>query len=320
VYRTEAAGGPDANQKEVLVKRLFSPAILIPIAFFATATARLCAQETTPERINVTWSDPSRPGLLKVNLFNVGAVTVKTHNRPDVIIEAKQGEEPRFGPRGNRGERGARGGRGGRGDNAASEAAADGLKRIGGPTAGGLSIEESNNVMNVSSSPFGRCCMDYEILVPAKTNLNLSTMTGSGITVDGVEGEIEVTNMNGPLNLTNVAGSVVASSMNGKVTASLRQVAANKMMSFASMNGDIDVTLPASTKANLQMRTNGGEIYSNFDFQPRPAAKPIPQDSRQQGGNFHVDFDTVTSGVINGGGTEFDLRSFQGNIYIRKGK
>jgi len=305
------------------MNKLFS-IVLMTSAVFSAASLR--AQETNPDRTTVTWSDPSRPGLLKVNVFN-GGITVRTHNRPDVIIETKAApdETPAGrGARGARGERTGRGVRGARGEReqrAETEAAAAGLKRIGGTTAGGLSVEESNNVMSVSSSPFGRdCCANYEILVPVRTNLNLTTLSASTITVEGVEGEIEVTNMNGALNLTNVAGSVVANSMNGKVTASLRQVAADKMMSFASMNGDVDVTLPANTKANLQMHTNGGEIFSDFDVQLRPATRPASQDNRKQGGNFRIDFESVTNGVINGGGANFELRTFQGNIYIRKRK
>jgi hypothetical protein len=293
-------------------------ALLIPVSFRA---------QENPDRVTVTWSDPSRPGLLKVNVFN-GGVSVRTHNRPDVIIESKPaaaenpaGRGARGQARGERVARGARGGRGERQGRAEAEAAAAGLKRIGGTTAGGLSVDESNNVISLSSSPFNpSCCMNYEIFVPVRTNLNLTTMAGAVLSVEGVEGEIEVTNMNGALNLTNVAGSVVANSMNGKVTATLRQTAADKMMSFASMNGDVDVTLPANAKANLQMRTNGGEIFSDFDVQLRPATRNAPQDNRKQGGAFHVDFDSITNGVINGGGPNVELRTFQGNIYIRKGK
>jgi hypothetical protein len=300
------------------VRRLLSTVILIAVANCTTPLLR--AQESNPERVTVTWSDPSRPGQLKVDLFN-GSITVKTHNRPDVIIEAKPAADGNPTARGNIGNRGARDNRGARGDGGPTEAATAGLKRIGGTTTAGVTIEESNNVMSISSSPFpAQCCTSYEILVPAKTNLNLTSLTGGPITVEGVEGEIEATNMNGPLNFNNIAGSVVANSMNGKVTASLRQVAANKMMSFASMNGDIDVTLPPNTKANLQMHTNLGEIYSDFDVQLRPAPRPTPQDNRKQGGNFKVEFDNVTNGVINGGGPEFDLRTFHGTIYIRKGK
>ena len=35
-------------------------------------------------------------------------------------------------------------------------------------------------------------------------------------------------------------------------------------MSFSSLNGTVDVTLPSDVKAKLMMKTNNGEIWSDF--------------------------------------------------------
>src|SRR5205814_7416715 len=177
------------------------------------------------------------------------------------------------------------------------------------------------NVMTIGSSVFANRGSNLEIEVPAKTNLNLHTVNGGDINVDDVDGEIEVNNTNGSVYLNNVSGSVVANALNGKLMVSLRQVTPNKAMSFTSMNGTVDVTFPASTKSNLKMRTDNGEIYSDFDVQLRPSdSKPAVEDTRRQGGRYRIQIDKSMSGVINGGGPEFDLRTFNGNIYIRKGK
>ncbi len=282
--------------------------VIVLLVLFMTADAVFHAQTANPERLTVTWSDPSRPGLLKVNVFN-GGITVRTYNGRDVIIESRTVERTD-----SRGRPRTRSGR------TAPEAETAGLRRLD-QSVSGLTVEEENNVMEIGTSVFNQsCCTELEIQVPARTNLNLTSMNGGSIIVEGAEGDIEVTNMNGAVSLTNVAGSVVAHSMNGKVTASLRQVTANKQMAFTSMNGAIDVTLPSNTKANLQMRTNHGEIYTDFEVQMRPSSKPTVQDTRKQGGRFQLEIDSTMSGAINGGGPEFDLRTFNGNIYIRKGK
>ena len=49
--------------------------------------------------------------------------------------------------------------------------------------------------------------------------------------------------------------------------ATLAQVTPNREMAFTSLNGTVDVTLPAATKANLRLRSSNGEIYSDFDVQ-----------------------------------------------------
>ena len=92
-------------------------------------------------------------------------------------------------------------------------------------------------------------------------------------------------------------------------------------MAFSSLNGNIDLTFHANTKANLKMRTDNGDVYSDFDIQRRPSdRKPAVDDNRKQGGPYRIEIDKSVNGTINGGGPDFDLRTLNGNIYIRKGK
>jgi hypothetical protein len=42
-------------------------------------------------------------------------------------------------------------------------------------------------------------------------------------------------------------------------------------------------------------------------------------DARQSGGRYRVEIDRSLYGTINGGGPEFELRSFNGNVYLRRG-
>ena len=116
------------------------------------AGAQTQAQDTNPDHVTVTWSDPSRPGLLKINLLS-GGISVKTHSGPEVIIDAK-----------------SRGGGPGR---RRAPAESGGLRRID-LGANDLVVEESDNVMSVSTSIFRD--VDLEIQVPLKTNLNLNIM------------------------------------------------------------------------------------------------------------------------------------------------
>ena len=106
---------------------------------------------------------------------------------------------------------------------------------------------------------------DLTIETPVNTNLQLKTMNGSSIEVTGVNGDHEIENTNGSIKLTNVSGSVVAHTLNGAITASLDHITGNKPMSFTSMNGKVDVTLPADTKARLRLKSDNGSIFSDFD-------------------------------------------------------
>jgi len=85
------------------------------------------------------------------------------------------------------------------------------------------------------------------------------------------------------------------------------------------MNGKVDVTLPSNLKATLKMRSDNGDIFTDFDvqLQQRPAAV-----SRGGGNNrgTKIEVNRALYGTVNGGGAEIELRSFNGSIYLRKGQ
>ena len=89
-------------------------------------------------------------------------------------------------------------------------------------------------------------------------------------------------------------------------------------MSFSTLNGEIDVTLPTNINATIKMKTDNGEIYSDFEIELQAAGgQEIVDESR--GDRNRIRIDKTITGNINGGGPEFQLTTFNGNIYIRKG-
>ena len=91
-------------------------------------------------------------------------------------------------------------------------------------------------------------------------------------------------------------------------------------MAFTSLNGTVDVTLPPTTKANLRLRSDNGDVYSDFDVQLAPSAPPMVQESRSSNGRYRISRNRSIVGAINGGGPEFELRTFNSNVYVRKGQ
>ena len=120
----------------------------------------------------------------------------------------------------------------------------------------------------------------FEIEAPARTNLKLSTVNGGEILVENIEGDLEVSNVNGSVTLNGVAGSVMAGTTNGSVRATLTRVTDAREMAFTSLNGTVDVTLPPTTKANLRLRSDHGDVYSDFDVQLAPSSAPVVEENR----------------------------------------
>jgi DUF4097 and DUF4098 domain-containing protein YvlB len=161
--------------------------------------------------------------------------------------------------------------------------------------------------------------VDITIRAPYNTALKLSSTNDGDIRVENMRGEIEVNNTNGNVALAGISGWVVAHALNGKLQAAFTEVTAGKAMSFSSLNGNIDVTFPATVKANLVMKSDNGDILSDFDIQMTTStAKPEVEDTRSRGGRYKIKLDKAVHGTIGGGGPEFRLQTYNGNIYIRK--
>ncbi|WP_266368140.1 DUF4097 family beta strand repeat-containing protein [Tellurirhabdus rosea] len=262
-----------------------------------TSLTPLVAQNESKEQLVVSLTDPGKPGSLEVGLVN-GFIHVVGSNSREVVIEASST------PRNSN-----------RNDDRAT--ASGGMRRIPSGNSLEISAEERDNNIRIQTSSHARP-VNLTIRVPQRFSLKISTVNNGDISVENVSGTLEVKNVNGPIELNNIGGSAVANTVNGHLTATFREVDSKAPMAFSTLNGRIDVSLPASVKANLKMKSDQGEIFSDFDVD---IDKSQPKATRSsQSGMYRVSVDDWVNGRINGGGPEMMVKSMMGNIYIRKAK
>jgi len=166
----------------------------------------------------------------------------------------------------------------------------NGLKRIG---SGGIDFEvaESDNNVKVSSNSWNK-------------------------TISNIQGETVLTNYNGEITAINISGSVIATTYNGDIKVLFDKVTAGTPMSYSTYNGDIDIALPPTHKASLKMKTEQGDIYSDFDVAFKNTG-PVQQ-KKTDAGVYKVIVDEWKRGDINGGGPELTIKNYNGDIFIRK--
>jgi hypothetical protein len=265
----------------------------ILIFSFTVITALAAAQD----KVTVPLSSPGQPATLKARLVS-GSITVTAGTGPQVVIESQETDGDRRARREDRN-------------------VPPGMHRIDGG-GHGFNVEEDHNVVTVIPD-FGGQGTNLTIQVPVNTSVELKTVNGGHIDVTGLSGNLDVENVNGPVTLKNVSGTVSASTVNGSLTASLDRVTPDKPMSFSSLNGKVDVTLPADAKARLRIKTTNGAVYSDFDVKMEPDnSKPVVEDGRGQGGRYRIRMDRGVSGTINGGGPEYSFQTMNGSILIHK--
>jgi hypothetical protein len=250
----------------------------------------------SPEHIAVAFSDPSRPGKLSVKIL-AADIAIKGYNGNEVIIDARMGEDD---------------------DKEKQERSSGGMHRIR-ASASGLEVEEEHNVMSIRTGWPNNRAVHLKIQVPVRTSLDLSVTNDGNITVDGVDGDIVANNTNGAVTLTNVSGAVVAHALNDDVKATFTRFA-GKPMSFSSLNGTLDITLPADTKANIKLESDNGEVYSEFPVDMlAPSINQTVQDDRSKGGKYRLKIEKAMTGRINGGGPEITFKTFNGDIKLHRG-
>ena len=286
---------------------------LLGLVLLVGATALGLAQDSKVDRAVVPLTTPGKPALIKAGVLT-GGITVKGYEGKEVVVEARVREEKL-----------SEGDEEDVAEPAGDEADKDEVDKSAGmkliPVIGtGLEIEEQDNVVTINSESW-KNAVDLVIQVPSASNLELSSTNDGDIVVENVSGAIEVSNVNGSNTLRNVSGNVVAHTVNGEILVTLSRVTPDKPMSFSTMNGDIDVTFPSDVKAAVRLKSQQGDIYSDFDVSLKPTAqKPAEEAVKSGKGKYRISFDRFLTGAINGGGPEFTFNTFNGDIYIRKGK
>lgn len=139
-------------------------------------------------------------------------------------------------------------------------------------------------------------------------NMNISVDAGNmgAISIEGFTGEVEADTNIGKIEMKNVTGPITASTSVGKIDIDFDTVSQKSPITITSSVSEIDVALPANTKANLELRTQG-TVYTNFDFDvPEKKGMPIVNGRK-----------SIVS-KLNDGGVKIYIKSSLGNIYLRK--
>lgn len=268
----------------------------IAMIILLLVAGNVIAQNAQPEQLVVPLSQPGKPYSLDVQLM-YGSIKVTTGTGNDVIIKVTLKENM------NKKE--------------TEEKTSDGLRRIPSHNGFGISAREEDNVIKVSNESFMKK-VDLSLEIPQNVKLKLGTINNGDIEVENVKGQLEVNNVNGAIKLTNISGSAVVSTVNGGVKASFASVDASAAMAFSALQGKIDVTLPADTKANLKLKSGSGEVYTDFDVE---VSKTEPKTEVSTEKNMHkISVDDWVYGKINGGGSQIMMKNTFGDIYLRKAK
>jgi DUF4097 and DUF4098 domain-containing protein YvlB len=178
-----------------------------------------------------------------------------------------------------------------------------------------LSAEEDRNKVTIGAASWAQA-IELRIEVPPGSSLKLSTVNDGVIDVRGIGGELELHNTNGDIRVADARGPVNANTVNGDIEVDFAGGIGAEPMAFSTLNGDVDLTLPAGSKFDVRLRSDNGEIFSDFDVVLAPKAARVEEDRGK--GKYRVSIAKELTGKVGGGGAEIFLKTFNGDIVLRR--
>ena len=139
--------------------------------------------------------------------------------------------------------------------------------------------------------------VDYVISVPNNFEISVNIVNGT-IEVESINNCVEINNVNGTVKLKDIVGSTTVSLVNGQIK-SKQSLPLNGSIILGTVNGEIELQIPQSTSADFLGKTVSGTITSsNLNFQNSVVA-PLS-----------------LSGILGSGQGTIKLGCVNGNIYV----
>lgn len=170
----------------------------------------------------------------------------------------------------------------------------------------GLSISKEGNILYVADLKSFMQRRGLSFKLPKNMNISVDAGNMGAIYMEGFTGEVEATSNIGKIEIKNVTGPITVDGNVGKVDIDFDTVSQKSPITISSSVSEIDVAIPATTKANLELKTQG-TVYTNFDIEmPKKKGMPIVNGRK-----------SIVS-KLNNGGVKIYIKSSMGNIYLRK--
>ena len=145
--------------------------------------------------------------------------------------------------------------------------------------------------------------VDYQVWLPADTNLSDIELVNGSLTIVDVTGKVTAEVINGFIKATGLSGDSKLNSVNGSVNVSYHQGVDNfDKIAVETVNGSIKIYLPENTNADITADTMHGSIKTAFGLTAKK-------------NSF---FGRNLRGKIGSGGSKIDLDSINGSIKVLK--
>lgn len=143
--------------------------------------------------------------------------------------------------------------------------------------------------------------VDFTVRLPVGLSFMGRTVNGD-VETGALSGDVEAYSVNGSINIT-ANGYAVAQTVNGSITAAMGSADWPCELEFETVNGAINLTLPAATSTRVNAETVNGDINTDF---------PLTVQGRFSRRRLN--------GTIGDGKNQLTLKTVNGSINMRRGQ
>lgn len=137
----------------------------------------------------------------------------------------------------------------------------------------------------------------YVLLVPAGVTLEkIETVNGS-VLIEQIDGAVHATSVNGSIKCQSLAGTAKLETVNGSIFSTHTQLQPEARLKASSVNGAIEVQLPANLSAALEATTVNGSVQTDFAFTATTKNSKRSVEARIGGGDARIELSTVNGGI-----------------------
>jgi DUF4097 and DUF4098 domain-containing protein YvlB len=153
------------------------------------------------------------------------------------------------------------------------------------------------------SRHYNPASVEYTLTIPRKAQLDSAQLINGSLDIEGAEGDVKADCVNGRIKANGLMGEVRLSTVNGGIEATILRLNDARGVTLNSVNGTIDLIMPANASAQIKANTIHGAITNDFGLQVN--------DGQYVGHDL--------SGQIGSGGPRVRLNNVNGPISIKRG-
>ena len=140
--------------------------------------------------------------------------------------------------------------------------------------------------------------VSYEVSVPSNIDLDAISSVNGGIDISGVFGAVKAETVNGSIDVEDASGDAKLETVNGSIDARFSSVTGDQRINCDTVNGKINLTLPANGDASVSVETVNGSIDgSEFGLKVDKGFVGRSLDGDIGNGSARITANTVNGGV-----------------------